>query len=154
MDRLAPQREARAGVSMNADAILARTIREGDCQIWQGAVQSSGYGSVSSGVRSRSLLAHRVVFTEMVGPIEEGMTVDHLCSNKLCQNVFHMELVTRGENSRRKHERQTHCLKGHLLSGENLRTSMKHDGHERRVCMTCHREHTAAYRARLKERAA
>lgn len=138
---------------MNADQILARTIRVGDCQIWQGAVQNKGYGSVRSN-GGKSQLAHRVVFTEMVGPIEDGLTVDHLCCNKLCQNVFHMELVTRAENSRRKNERQTHCIKGHELAGENLRTSMKHDGHERRVCMACHREHTAAYRARVKEREA
>lgn len=138
---------------MNAAAILARTVRVDDCQIWQGAVQSSGYGSVNGG-EGKSLLAHRVVFTEMVGPIEEDLTVDHLCANKLCMNVFHMELVTRSENSRRKNERQTHCVKGHELAGDNLRFSRKSDGHTRRVCMTCHRAHTAAYRARQKQEAA
>lgn len=137
---------------MNADEILARTVREGDCQIWQGAANNKGYGSVRH--NGASHLAHRVIFTEMVGPIEEGMTVDHLCCNKLCQNVFHMELVTRAENSRRKNERQTHCVAGHLLAGSNLRTSLKSDGHVRRVCVTCQRGFAAAYRARAKERAA
>ena len=136
---------------MNADQILARTVREGDCQTWQGATNNKGYGSVRH--NGATHLAHRFIFTEMVGPIEGGMTVDHLCANKLCQNVFHMELVTRSENARRKNERQTRCLNGHELAGDNLRTSMKRDGHERRVCMTCHRQHTAAYRARVKARA-
>lgn len=136
---------------MNAERILARTVREGDCQIWQGAVQNKGYGSVRYN-DGKSRLAHRVVFTELVGPIEEGLTVDHLCCNKLCQNIFHMELVTRAENSRRKNERQTHCIAGHPLSGSNLRTSLKSDGHVRRVCNICQRGYAAAYRARLKER--
>lgn len=137
---------------MNADQILARTVREGDCQIWQGATNNKGYGSVRHlGVTH---LAHRVIFTEMVGPIEEGMTVDHLCCNKRCMNVFHMELVTRAENSRRKNERQTHCIAGHPLSGSNLRTSLKSDGHVHRVCNTCQRGYAAAYRARVKERVA
>jgi len=138
---------------MNADQILARTVREGDCQIWQGAVQSSGYGSVGVG-NHKTQLAHRVIFTEMVGPIEEGLTVDHLCCNKRCMNVFHIELVTRAENSRRKNERQTHCIAGHPLSGSNLRTSLKRDGHVHRVCNTCQRGYAAAYRARVKEQAA
>lgn len=137
---------------MNADQILARTIRENDCQTWQGATNSRGYGSVR--YNGASQLAHRVIFTEMVGPIEDDLTVDHLCCNKLCQNVFHMELVTRAENARRAHERQTHCSAGHPLSGANLRTSLKSDGHVRRVCITCQRGFAAAYRARVKEQAA
>ena len=80
---------------IGADGILARCIREDDCMIWQGAKNSSGYGSVGAGVKGKTLLAHRVVFTEMVGPIEDGLTVDHLCMRKLCMNIWHMKLVTR-----------------------------------------------------------
>lgn len=130
-----------------AEQVLARTIRVGDCMIWQGAVQSSGYGSVFAGNGRRTLLAHRLVFTEMVGPIEDGLTVDHLCRQKLCQNVFHMELVTASENSRRRFIAQTHCKHNHPLSGENVRIQSRADGHNRRVCLTCQRRNNESYRA-------
>lgn len=124
-------------MSAAADRILARTVREGDCHVWQGAVQSSGYGSVASGVKGKTVLAHRAIFLELVGPIEDGLTVDHLCQNKLCMNVFHMEIVTRSENARRKIAWQTHCKRGHELSGDNLRLQTRKTGRTHRVCRAC-----------------
>ena len=122
-----------------AEAILARCVREDDCMIWQGATNSSGYGSVAAGVKGKTLLAHRVVFTEMVGPIEDGLTVDHLCMRKLCMNYWHMELVTRAENSRRAIAAKTHCKRGHALSGENVRLYTRANGQTSRVCRSCKR---------------
>lgn len=122
---------------IDANGILARCAREDDCMIWQGAKNSRGYGSV--GIGGKTFLAHRVVFTEMVGPIEDGLTVDHLCMNRLCQNIWHMELVTRAENSRRKIEAQTHCKKGHPLSGDNVRLYTRPSGQTSRVCRSCKR---------------
>ena len=139
---------------MNAVEILARTVREGDCQIWQGAVQSSGYGSVAGGRKGLTLLAHRVVFTELVGPIPEGMTVDHLCMRKTCMNYFHMELVTRAENVRRKHRTQTHCKWNHPLSGDNVRLYTRPSGLTYRICLTCQHDRGAAWRAAHTERQA
>lgn len=45
--------------------------------------------------------AHRFAWADRRGPIPEGLTVDHLCFNRRCQNPGHMEIVTRSENSRR-----------------------------------------------------
>jgi len=33
--------------------------------------------------------------------VSEGLTIDHLCGVKRCVNPDHMEVVTRGENTRR-----------------------------------------------------
>jgi hypothetical protein len=57
----------------------------------------------------RTALAHRVAYEALVGPIPDGMTIDHLCRNKRCLNPAHMELVTRGENTRRAHEGRGRC---------------------------------------------
>lgn len=133
-----------------AARILERCVPDGDCLIWQGAVNSRGYGSVGGGRRGYTLLAHRVVFTEEVGPIEDGMTVDHMCANKLCMNVFHLQLVTAGENARLKNERQTHCKNGHALSGDNLRLNKKKTGYVHRVCRTCQAEAMRQHRAKQK----
>lgn len=134
-----------------AARILDRCTPDGDCLIWPGATNSSGYGCVGGGKRGYTLLAHRVVFTEEVGPIEDGMTVDHLCNNKLCMNVFHMELVTVSENSLRQKQRQTHCKYGHPLSGDNLRLNKKKTGYVHRVCRACQRDAMRKHYAKQRE---
>ena len=72
-----------------------------DCWRWTGARNPKGYGSVANG-EGGSKLAHRASYELLVGPIPEGLTIDHLCLNTSCVNPEHMEPVTRSENSARK----------------------------------------------------
>ena len=61
-------------------------------------------------------LAHRVAYELEIGPIPDGMTLDHLCKNTRCVNPAHLEVVTRGDNARRgvpRNAKKTHCPKGH-----------------------------------------
>lgn len=81
-------------------------------------------------------MAHRFAYQQMFGQIPDGLTIDHLCSNKLCVNPSHLEAVTGAENNRRAADKITHCLRGHPLNGENL--APRKDG--RRVCRTCKRD--------------
>lgn len=122
-------------------------VLDSGCWQWQGAIQSSGYGSVSNG-NGGSMLAHRRAYEELVAEIKPGLTIDHLCLNKLCMNPAHMEQVTVGENSRRKNERQTHCKHGHELSGGNLRLRERADGYKYRACVKCAVRHTRVYRTK------
>lgn len=77
----------------------AKTTAGDGCWNWTAAVNSKGYGCFA--INGRSQLAHRVAYRALVGPIDHGMTIDHLCRNKLCQNPEHMEQVTPAENIRR-----------------------------------------------------
>lgn len=129
---------------MSAAAILARTVDDGGCLIWQGARNSKGYGSMAAGVKGKTQLTHRAVYQLTVGPIPPGLTIDHLCMEKLCLNVQHMEVVTRSENSRRKITAQTRCKRGHELAGGNLRLTHRANGRTHRVCRECARLHNAA----------
>jgi hypothetical protein len=76
---------------------------QGECWRWTGAV-AGGYGRFWIGpgrARGRPVQAHRFAYELLVGPIPDGLTIDHLCLNKLCVNPAHMEPVTGAENSRR-----------------------------------------------------
>lgn len=72
---------------------------ETPCWIWLLNKSQVGYGKVR--VKGKDLLAHRVSYEEHVGPIPEGLQLDHLCSQRDCVNPEHLEPVTALENTRR-----------------------------------------------------
>lgn len=125
---------------MTGAQLLARTVRDGDCLIFTGAVQSRGYGSVGVG-GGKTALAHRVSYELNVGPIPPGLQIDHVkdrgCHSRRCINPAHLEPVTPRENvNRTGHGRQTHCKRGHPLSGRNLVIKQR-VGRVERNCRTC-----------------
>lgn len=68
---------------------------ESGCHVWTGRVSRYGYGMFGD------QLAHRVAWIRERGPVPEGLELDHLCGNRLCINLVHLEPVTRAENCRR-----------------------------------------------------
>lgn len=79
------------------------------CVNWLGRLDPGGYGRCDDKTTGERRV-HRVAWALARGPIPEGMTIDHLCWNKVCINVNHLEVVTRAENSRRSNSgRRTHC---------------------------------------------
>lgn len=96
-------------------AVLAGMERVGDCWVWQGTLSDKGYGRVRLGGRVRA--THRVIYEWLVGPIPEGLSIDHLCFNKACCNPAHLEAVTIGENVRRYHRARATCSRGHARHG-------------------------------------
>jgi len=69
------------------------------CWLWSGARNRAGYGVI--GINLASKLAHRISYEAFVGPVPEGLELDHLCKTKACVNPAHLEPVTRAENVKR-----------------------------------------------------
>jgi hypothetical protein len=76
------------------------------CWEWTGSRTPHGYGQIrESGVGSALVHAHRVAYEAAVGPIPEGLEIDHLCRNRACCNPAHLEPVTHQENIQRGYDR-------------------------------------------------
>lgn len=69
------------------------------CWIWIGKRNKTGYPGLTRNYKS--VLAHRLVYEVLVGPIPYDKEIDHLCRNRSCVNPAHMEVVTHRENARR-----------------------------------------------------
>lgn len=80
------------------DRVAKRIEQRGECHVWTGGRNNKGYGSLRLS-EGKTALAHRFIYEQTVGPIPGDLTIDHLCRNKLCVNVEHLEVVTRSENS-------------------------------------------------------
>lgn len=90
-----------AKANFDAQRIEARIRRTDTCWLWTGDVSNSGYGAFIEHASRRTSPAHRAVYRVLIGPIPDGLTLDHLCRNKLCVNPAHLEPVTMQENRRR-----------------------------------------------------
>lgn len=86
----------------SALARLLAKVRFGDCWEWTARRSpETGYGQAWANGTQR--LAHRAVYELMVGPIPDGLQLDHLCRNRACVNPDHLEPVTSTESNRRMH---------------------------------------------------
>lgn len=127
------------------------------CWTWKGAIGTGGHGRVGlPGTKQPVVLAHRVVWLALVGPIPEGLVLDHDdplvgCHNKACANPAHLAAVTQAINTANgpfTNGCKTHCPAGHPLGGDNMIPAVARLGH--RGCRECRlrraREQSAAIR--------
>lgn len=123
----------------------------GPCWLWTAGTSWGGYGKFSLGAREDGgAYAHRVAYELEVGPIPDGLVIDHLCRVRLCVRPDHLEPVTNRVNLLRaprsvsaENHAKTHCVHGHPFDEAN--THWSPDG--RRVCRACKRETMRRLRA-------
>lgn len=111
------------------------------CWTWPGRSMKNGYASSTTGrgPDKRAVYVHRYAYEKLVGPIPEGLVIDHLCRNRLCFNPAHLEVtdhrtnILRGTGASARCAVKTHCPKGHPYEGDNL--VLRPNGFRR--CRTC-----------------
>ena len=129
---------------MNVKAFWNRVNKAAACWLWIGARDKDGYGKFGWPPR----MAHRISYEFLVGPIQAGLEIDHLCRNPGCVNPAHLEPVTHKENMMRglgvgsANAAKTRCLNGHEYTADN--TYRRPDG--TRDCRTCVRARVDRYR--------
>lgn len=120
-------------------ALWANVEPTGFCWNWRKPLDKDGYGTAHFG--NKRYRAHRLSYETLVGPIPEGLVIDHLCRNKACVNPDHLEPVTNKENllrgftETRYHSTKTHCKNGHEYNEENTQF-----GNSQRYCRPCARD--------------
>lgn len=112
----------------------------GGCWLWTAATLGGNapegeYGQFAM-PRGTTRYVHRLAYLALVGPIPDGMDIDHLCRVKLCLNPEHLEAVTHQENDRRKNlHLKPHCPQGHPYVESNLTPHDRSKGWRR--CLVC-----------------
>lgn len=137
------------------ERLMAKTRKlPGGCWEWAGVQNGEGYGKIRvGGRRGRNESVHRVAYQHLVGPIPDGLTIDHLCRNRVCVNPEHLEAVPivtnvmRGEGACAKHARNTHCPKGHPydIAGADRK------GRPHRRCSVCTKASAESRKDKIRE---
>lgn len=76
---------------MGIDTILARTVEEGDCLIWQGRISNGSPVIYLDGVYRT---VRRVVWEDANGPIKPGLHASSRCRDQACVRLEHIRLLT------------------------------------------------------------
>ena len=120
------------------ERLWAKVDATGDCWEWTASKDQDGYGLFHLPSPRRTRRAHRVVWEELIGPIPDGMVVDHWCKNPSCVNPDHLNLTTqrmnvlRGVSTGARAIRTNQCIHGHSLADA-------YTWNGKRKCRTCHR---------------
>lgn len=122
---------------------------ETPCLTWIAYVLPNGYGRFqwNGEVRGAHVVAYEVRHGEIPKRLDgDRAVVDHLCRNRDCVNVDHMELVTnrvnilRGETIIAANAAKTHCPRGHEYTPENTYVHPTGGDRHCRICMKAARE--------------
>jgi len=77
------------------------TVLASDCWLWMGGGTGRDHAYGQFWYAGTNGLAHRFSYETLVGPIPEGLEIDHLCRVQRCVNPTHLEPVTPSVNIQR-----------------------------------------------------
>lgn len=151
-------------MSSDRTSRLARTfwskirVEPNGCWIWTGSTTGFGYGRIYVDAQVKQVYVHRWAYELFVGPIPEGLDIDHVCHNedksclggkagcrhRLCANPDHLRTATRSQNIRagrkpgpRNVAPKPQCKWGHDFDEANTYIVKQKDGRTWRMCRKC-----------------
>lgn len=132
---------------------------EKGCWEWIGYKDKDGYAQATTKKVPNTSRGHRIAYTLLVGPVPEGLTLDHECEVKHCINPDHLDPCTSVDNVKRAAERRSLrlwngpqatatqlrmakgvCVKGHVLSEVGVLIEVFPNGRKRNRCKACQHE--------------
>jgi hypothetical protein len=121
--------------------VKAKTkVNERGCWEWTGVLNSYGYAQCF--FFGKRWMVHRITYVLTHGvELQRSTYICHTCDNPACCNPEHLWAGRSRDNlldcvakGRHQEANQTHCKRGHPLSGDNVRVCGG-----RRQCRICHR---------------
>ncbi|MFF9653055.1 HNH endonuclease signature motif containing protein [Streptomyces sp. NPDC014622] len=76
--------------------MLDRAVVVGECLVYSNYKDKRGYGRFNHA--GKYALAHRFIYAQKVGPLDDALVVHHKCGNSSCINPKHLQAVTQLEN--------------------------------------------------------
>jgi hypothetical protein len=130
-------------------------VNANGCWVWTKYRDRNGYGRLYVG--NRVVLAHRFAYEAFIGPVPNGLPLDHLCRNRACCNPRHADPVPQVQNLHRSPETvntinaaKTACPRDHPYDSVNTYV----DSTGARHCRACRSDANRRYRDRRALRAA
>lgn len=136
------------------DAMVSPEPNTG-CWLWTGNVNAKGYGRMRTDGQHGAVPAHRVAYELFIGPIPQGLEIDHLCRVRCCVNPDHLEAVTsrtntlRGDGPSAIAVRRPTCRHGHPVTDPK---DVYRGANGSRVCRLCAIAATSRYIRRKRAR--
>lgn len=134
------------GQEVTLEDLIAQVYFDDSCWLWMGKTSAKGYGRLQ--FRKRNHPAHRVSWMLQVGEIPEGYDLHHICTNKRCVRIEHLQPISHGSHSRshlsvekarlialRARRARTKCPNGHPYTEGNFITKYGY-----RRCLVCRRK--------------
>lgn len=81
------------------DRLTRWSVSGTGCWVWTSSKWASGRPRTKH--LGKWKIAYREIYALLVGPIPDGLSLDHLCGNNSCVNPEHLEPVTQSVNSKR-----------------------------------------------------
>lgn len=107
----------------------AKVDKTETCWNWCAAIIRNGYGSYLI-AGNKTVLAHRFSYELSIGPIPDGMEIDHRCHNRRCVNPDHLRTVSHKQNAE-NHQGGARSdsgsgIRGVHRSGNRWRATVRH----------------------------